>query len=85
MVRGKNSSRSRKSQGILLDFSLMKKENLLKTYPCYSMSRKRGYKFMLETTAIYDIFCRGNATFIRKKSWNFDKGCLWQPSRLFIG
>jgi len=47
------------------------------------MGGKDGCKGRLEAVTISDIlylFGQGNFIFIREKSGNFEKWCLWQPS-----
>ena len=91
MVRGKNSSRSGKCQGILLretwhfeeksgkfEFVMLNARRNISSH----MGAKDCYNQRLEMTTIFEIlhlFGQGNLPFIREKSGNFENGCLWQP------
>ena len=53
----------------------MKKENLLKIITV----NQRVEEEAATRTDILHFFGEGNIIFIREKSGNFEKGCLWQP------
>jgi len=53
----------------------MKKENLLKIITL----NQRVEEEAATRTDILHFFGEGNIIFIREKSGNFEKGCLWQP------
>ena len=59
-------------------FSLVKKENLLNVITLNEQAEEEA----AIRPGILHFFCQRTYIFIRKKSGNFEKGCLWQPCYL---